>query len=502
MKPHLLMGMMAAIAAAPLPAQVSSGNYRVPYATGTQCTVLEDFNTNPLADEVILAGINGTPPYLVVAAAPGTVRAIQDANSTSGAATFNNYIWIQHGNGEWTGYFHLRQSSITGGGVNQANLKVGDTVTAGQFLGLEGNVGQTSGQQLTFVCGVPTDANAPITPATGALIGQRRDPAICGAPNARFNKNDPNNSIYYANPCAAPGFSRGFYRIPYVDGTSVTMSRDHLTHGPVPTRLDMVGAVASRTNRIVAAADGIIMAIVDNNTTSCPTCTSANNYVWIAHANGEWTKYTHFATGSVSNAPPAGAGLTNGQPVTAGTFLGLEDQIGAASGIHLHFEVAVPTNSVTPFQASGGFINGYNLIPLFCDIPGNIWWDGDTYTAGPCIPGGCTPTVNLTGKTERSTDAFVASDTIDSNNATYILDDYASVTLRAGNRIVLRPGFVAKRNSRLHAGIQPCEQAPSASFATLATLPLLSAAAIPGGSSTAPGDGVTAAPGCGCENDN
>jgi hypothetical protein len=28
------------------------------------------------------------------------------------------------------------------------------------------------------------------------------------------------------------------------------------------------------------------------------SCSSCNNYVWIEHPNGEWTKYTHFITNS------------------------------------------------------------------------------------------------------------------------------------------------------------------------------------------------------------
>lgn len=455
-------------------AQVSSGNYRVPYLTGRQCTVIEDFDTNPNAAEVILGGANNTTnTYPIVAAADGTVRAIQDGNSAGSGS--NNFIWIQHSNGEWTGYFHLRQGSITGNGVNQGNLGVNDAVTAGQTLGLQSNVG-AAGQQLRFVCGVPDNVNSPIIPTTGELVGERRNPMICNAPNTRFTKNDPNNSIYYANPCRPLSFSRGFYRIPYEDGLSVGNSRDHLTHGPVQVRLDLVGDTTRQPNQVVAAAAGTIMAIQDTNTTTCtgPGCSAFNNYVWIAHANGEWTKYTHFQTGTVRTAPPNGAGLQVGQNVAAGTYLGDEDDVGSAGGIHLHFEVAVPTNNVTPFQVSGGFVNGYNLIPLFCDIPGGIWWDGDTYTANPCQAGGCDVNINLTSQTKRTTTAYLASDTIDSNGASYVMDDFSSVTLRAGNKIVLRPGFHAKRNSVLHAAIQPCEEPPNANFATISSASWLS----------------------------
>ncbi|MCA1690855.1 MAG: peptidoglycan DD-metalloendopeptidase family protein, partial [Actinobacteria bacterium] len=211
--------------------------------------------------------------------------------------------------------------------------------------------------------------------------------------------------------------SDGVYRIPYANGTNVTVSRDHHDHAPAKDRIDM-GAGAGST--IVAAASGIIRAVVDFNGNSpgagdgvdkagnpqddslehsCQDdqdmngnpipdsvvtglCQEYNNYVWIEHPNGEWTKYTHFGTGTVT-----ANGWAVGMTINAGDVLGTENDVGAASGPHLHFEVAIPTdpNDPTPFSTLGGFIQGVNVVPYVCDIPNNIYVSGGAYTAADCV---------------------------------------------------------------------------------------------------------------------
>ncbi len=284
--------------------------------------------------------------------------------------------------------------------------------------------------------------------------------------------------------------SAATYRIPYADGTGITVTRDHHNHGGPPgnnagnNRVDMVGD--NPPVNIVAAASGTVMAIVDihgdgqnagdglgngvdingnagqllldgvtphtdaaehscqdtedangngvldggedvngNGTleTTVPnmlvigTCQQYNNYVWLRHPNGEWSKYSHLATGSVTGAP---GNLSVGDTVTVGQVLGIESDIGRAGGRHLHHEIAWPNNLTddTPFnngsfvpgvipgggQApppgsppgtpngyyAGGFIQGVNRAPIVCDIPGNLYADNstspgnNTFTANPC----------------------------------------------------------------------------------------------------------------------
>jgi hypothetical protein len=220
--------------------------------------------------------------------------------------------------------------------------------------------------------------------------------------------------------------STGIYRIPYADGNQVRVSRDHHDHTPVD-RIDMVGE--NPDYLIVAAASGIIRAIVDvhgnsnglgdglaadgvtpqfnngddslehscqdaldadnnriPNSVVVGLCSSYNNYVWIQHPNGEWTKYTHFATGSVT-----ANNWSVGDWIEAGEVLGVESDIGFASGRHLHFEVGLPDDptNLTPFTPLGGFMVftggfGVNLVPRVCDIPNNLYVTNEWYTANAC----------------------------------------------------------------------------------------------------------------------
>jgi murein DD-endopeptidase MepM/ murein hydrolase activator NlpD len=151
---------------------------------------------------------------------------------------------------------------------------------------------------------------------------------------------------------------------------------DHFSHSPDFNELDLSGKPnnGGQQYTIVAAAAGTIVAMDDSNAEP----TSSNNYVWIAHANGEWTKYTHLETGSAT-----ALGLAVGDAVNAGTVLGFEGDVGQASGEHVHFEVAIPDDVLNPIDG-GGFIRGQAYVPLICGVPGNVLYDGQLYIAGPC----------------------------------------------------------------------------------------------------------------------
>lgn len=185
-------------------------------------------------------------------------------------------------------------------------------------------------------------------------------------------------SVLVSVSSAVP-YSRGYYRIPYATGTTVRISRDASDHSPIG-RIDMYGRRGS-AYKIVAAASGYIRHIEDSFTGKSTGASCYNNYVWIEHPNGEWTKYSHVAKNSASGK----AGLSVGQWVNMGTYLGDEDDVGCASGDHLHFEVAVPP-AVDPFTIVGGFVNDNkeskrNRIPRVCGIPGGIYKTGKEYTA-------------------------------------------------------------------------------------------------------------------------
>lgn len=204
--------------------------------------------------------------------------------------------------------------------------------------------------------------------------------------------------------------STGIYRIPYANGSTVIIGNDHHTHDPV-NRIDMNGDVANL--QVVAAAAGTIRAILDrhgdsggngdglsadgtqahddalehacqDDTAVINDCQDYNNYVWIEHPNGEWTKYTHFQTGSVT-----ANGWQVGDWINAGQVLGIEGDVGRASGRHLHFEVGLPADpaDLTPFSELGGFMVpnfGDNLVPRICGIEDMLFVEDEEYTAAAC----------------------------------------------------------------------------------------------------------------------
>jgi murein DD-endopeptidase MepM/ murein hydrolase activator NlpD len=127
---------------AALAAESSAGRYRLPFENSTNVRVFDDFSSHRPRGRVDLFAVNGNEPHRVVAAAAGRIVAIQDGYSEqqSGRAAkdcHNNYVWIEHPNGEWTNYSHLAHDSVT----KRAGLKVGDHVDAGTYLGDEGAVG-------------------------------------------------------------------------------------------------------------------------------------------------------------------------------------------------------------------------------------------------------------------------------------------------------------------------------------------------------------------------
>jgi hypothetical protein len=191
--------------------------------------------------------------------------------------------------------------------------------------------------------------------------------------------------------CTSPDQSFFIYRLPYEDGTDVRVWQDHLTH-PAPIALDLAGQNDDPTYRIVAARAGTVRFIRDEFSDNCDPdvepCT--NNYVWIQHEPGdEWSKYSHIATGSATDPLPGGAGLSEGDPVIAGQFIGIEGNVGMATGNnngrHLHFEVVIPEDP-DPARPTGlvGDFPYEAKIPRLCHVPGAIAVQGETYTAGPC----------------------------------------------------------------------------------------------------------------------
>lgn len=161
------------------------------------------------------------------------------------------------------------------------------------------------------------------------------------------------------------------------------VSRDADDHLPIG-RVDLVACEKKGKDpkRIVAAASGTVRFIEDRyaEQTEMPVC--KNNYVWISHANGEWTKYSHLAQHSVTKK----ASLQVGDSVAIGTYIGDQGDVGCASSTHLHFEVAVLRRAKPLISHLGGFAldNAHskrNRIPRVRGVFGGTLRTGSEYVA-------------------------------------------------------------------------------------------------------------------------
>jgi murein DD-endopeptidase MepM/ murein hydrolase activator NlpD len=183
--------------------QPSEGRYRLPFADGTLVKVFDDAGTHRPKGRVDLFGVDGKAPYRVVAAAAGRIAAIQDgfAEQQSGRAAkdcHNNYVWIEHPNGEWTNYSHLAQGSVTG----LAHRKPGDKVRAGDVLGIEGAVGCAMLDHVHFEVARPARPDA--IDAGGFLrdndeAQRERTPRFCAVPGEVVAK----DHTYVAQACGS-----------------------------------------------------------------------------------------------------------------------------------------------------------------------------------------------------------------------------------------------------------------------------------------------------------
>jgi len=128
--------------------------------------------------------------------------------------------------------------------------------------------------------------------------------------------------------------------------------------------------------RVVAAADGTVVATNDGEYDRCTTadCGEAN-YVILEHANGRRTWYWHLKQWTVA--------VSAGQYVSCGTHLGYAGSSGNSTGPHLHFEVRESNNVASdPFDGPCSGPPTYWISQgAYGGLPGNSCpW------TGPCNP--------------------------------------------------------------------------------------------------------------------
>lgn len=251
-------------------------------------------------------------------------------------------------------------------------------------------------------------------------------------------------------------FSEGLYRMPYENGTEFIVSNDVYDHNP-PGKLDLIASEPNR--RIIAAADGWVRAIQDSYDVTCfPSCCwQFNNYVILEHPNGEWSQYTHIQKYSATNL-----GISVGQWIVDGTYIGVEGNVGCSSQAHLHFEVARPDDPNNAFQSVGGFLNGELLNPVICGVPGIHYFTRAVpsyLTTGPCLDDCATN--ELVFPEHYGSESFVIRADNSIQTATpgpVTMGTGASIQFRAGSNILLRPGFLAGSGAKFQTVLRDCNE--------------------------------------------
>jgi murein DD-endopeptidase MepM/ murein hydrolase activator NlpD len=122
--------------------------YQLPYPSGLSFPVSQGFHgkySHTAGDcySIDFKMPEGSPVH---AAREGVVVGIKDdSNVGGGDKKFEwdaNYILIQHSDGTLGHYVHLQKAGV--------KVKIGDQVQAGQFIGLSGNTGHSTGPHLHF----------------------------------------------------------------------------------------------------------------------------------------------------------------------------------------------------------------------------------------------------------------------------------------------------------------------------------------------------------------
>jgi hypothetical protein len=123
---------------------------------------------------------------VIAAARAGRVSAIkEDSDSGCGnasCASDGNFVRIDHGDGTDAIYYHLQH--------NGALVEVGETVCAGQHIGLSGNTGFSTGPHLHFAVSDPTGQTLPLrfeelrtisqgVPAPGMVVPSENNEEDC-----------------------------------------------------------------------------------------------------------------------------------------------------------------------------------------------------------------------------------------------------------------------------------------------------------------------------------
>ena len=131
--------------------------------------------------------------------------------------------------------------------------------------------------------------------------------------------------------------------LPFQYGFNIAASQS--SNGFVSHNAGMLNAVdfpTAENTTIVAAISGIVVQVVENFSTGCPTsaCENESNFIVIDHGDSTFAMYAHLTVN--------GSLVEVGDSVDAGQNIALSGNTGWSTGPHLHFEIKDLTGNSMP----------------------------------------------------------------------------------------------------------------------------------------------------------
>ena len=305
------------------------------------------------------------------------------------------------------------------------------------------------------------------------LVGQGGGPyqIVAAAAGTVRRVVDNNNTFCPRPPASLAGFNPNGGVLPFdFDGdnrVSTAEMQQAIALNPLNFTIIQAAATtvcASYTGASMCCMRGIEglvppLPCVATGAPAAATCTAGadgdgpNNYIWIEHENREWTKYTHM--------PLNGAQVSEGDAVDAGEVIATQGDVGIATGPHLHFHIAA-LDSVSDIGGTGfavdddgvAGINWRHRVPVFCQL--GLLADEEIVTAVACD--------DLCSAVNRVVNVVINNSTarlIQVSNqitTTATIEPGSGFSARAGQRIVIQPGFHADGGSFFAATIGGCDE--------------------------------------------
>jgi hypothetical protein len=252
-------------------------------------------------------------------------------------------------------------------------------------------------------------------------------------------------------------FSKGIYRMPYLELTSVHVNENHITSCPR-------GEISFSAARDYYYDDRFVVAAADGWVRNYYTSTAYNpntgedffiSVLWMEHPNGEWTMYENVLKDD---------DLEMQTLIPAGTLLGTESSYAPDSSHKINFSVFVPVDTnelifIKDDESGNYYLNMHyaeRRIPLFCNISGHLADYLGDYTALSCTSS-CTATLPIIPTSYEAGDfkAYIGDEAL-STDLDLTFETASSGVIQSSSSVTLNPGFQAEQSSFFEARTGDC----------------------------------------------